>query len=85
MRILEKHGYGKHGEFVGLDVKALRTQKAESATRHLSNSREIFLGLVDIVRSLDENHIDSLIQKRDYEALEFLIIQSLMGGRLAME
>lgn len=85
VRILEKHGYGKHGEFVGLDVKALRTQKAESATRHLSNSREIFLGLVDIVRALDENHIDSHIQNRDYEALEFLIIQSLMGGRLAME
>ena len=66
-------------------VQPLRTQKAASATRHLSNSREIFLGLVEIVRLLDESHIDSLIEKRDYEALEFLIIQSLMGARLASE
>ena len=46
VRILEKHNYGKHGEMVGLDVKAMRSQKAEVATKHLSNSREIFLTIV---------------------------------------
>ena len=78
VRLLEKYGYGKKGEFVGLDVKALRTQKAECATRHLSNSREIFLRLVDIVRGLDQARIDALIQERDYEAMEMLIMKSLM-------
>ncbi|MBI5010673.1 MAG: TIM barrel protein, partial [Bacteroidia bacterium] len=45
VRILDKHNYGKNGEMVGLDVKAMRTQKDNVATRHLSNSREIFLRL----------------------------------------
>jgi xylose isomerase len=27
VRILDKNDYGKHGEWIGLDVKAMRTQK----------------------------------------------------------
>lgn len=79
VRLLEKYGYGKKGEFVGLDVKAMRTQKIESSTRHLANSREMFLRLVDIVRGLNQKQIDALIQERDYEALEMLIMKSLMA------
>lgn len=26
VRVLEENGYGKNGEFIGLDVKAMRTQ-----------------------------------------------------------
>src|SRR5204862_2375972 len=33
VRVLELGGYSKLGHFVGLDVKAMRTQKAESATK----------------------------------------------------
>ena len=80
VRILEKHNYGQHGEFVGLDVKAMRTQKQDAATQHLSNSRSIFLRLVKLVRSLDETQMDRLIAERDYEALEMLIINHLLGG-----
>ena len=58
VRILDKYDYGKRGEFVGLDVKAMRTQKQDVATKHLSNSRTIFLRLVDLVRSLDERKVD---------------------------
>ena len=80
VRILEKHNYGQRGEFVGLDVKAMRTQKQDAATQHLSNSRSIFLKLVALVRSLDETRMDQLIAERDYEALEMLIINHLLGG-----
>ena len=52
VRILDKHDYGKNGEWVGLDVKAMRTQKDAVATKHLSNSKEIFLKLLEISRSL---------------------------------
>ena len=38
-------------ERFGLDVKAMRTQKAEEATLHLQNSREVFLLLVEKVRT----------------------------------
>ncbi|MBE0538064.1 MAG: TIM barrel protein [Phycisphaerae bacterium] len=79
VRMLEQYDYGKKGEFVGLDVKAMRTQKAEAATKHLSNSRLIFLHLVELVRSLDKAQIDNLISQRDYEELEMLIVNHLMG------
>ncbi len=79
VRILDKYDYGDRGEFVGLDVKAMRTQKQEAATKHLSNSRAIFLNLVDLVRSLDEAKVEALIAERDYEELDLLIINHLMG------
>lgn len=79
VRILDKYDYGKKGEFVGLDVKAMRSQKAEAATKHLSNSRTIFLKLLDVVRSLDNKKIEKLIAARDYEELDMLIVSRLMG------
>jgi len=79
VRILDQYDYGKRGEFVGLDVKAMRTQKQEVATKHLSNSKEIFLRLVELVRSLDKSKVDELIGQRDYEELDMLIMNHLMG------
>jgi len=79
--VLDRNGFGSNGEFVGLDVKAMRTQKAEQATKHLANSREIFLALLDVVRALDTQHIDTLIAERNYEVLEMEIIRTLMGRK----
>jgi xylose isomerase len=79
VRILDEHDYGKDGQFVGLDVKAMRTQKQEVATKHLSNSRTIFLRMVELVRSLDKSKVEKLVQQRDYEELDMLIIDHLMG------
>jgi xylose isomerase len=79
VRILDQYDYGKGGEFVGLDVKAMRTQKQEVSTKHLSNSRKIFLHLVELVRSLDKDKVEELINERDYEELDMLIINHLMG------
>lgn len=77
--VLDRNGYGNNGEFVGLDVKAMRTQKAEVATQHLSNSREIFLALLEVVRGLDTARIEALIAGRNYELLEIEIIRALLG------
>lgn len=79
VRILDQHDYGKNGEWVGLDVKAMRSQKFEHSTMHLSNSRTIFLRLLEISRSLDEKKMASLIDDRNYEALDLYIIQRLIG------
>ena len=79
VRILDEYDFGKNGEFVGLDVKAMRTQRTDVATKHLTNSRQIFLNLLELARSLDKNKIDQLITQRDYEELEMLIINHLMG------
>ena len=79
VRVLELAGYAKTGRFVGLDVKAMRTQKPEVATRHLSNSRRIFLALVEKVRTFDKKIEQQCIQNRDYEALDLAIMEHLMG------
>ncbi|MHC4693604.1 MAG: TIM barrel protein [Planctomycetota bacterium] len=79
VRILDEHDYGKDGQFVGLDVKAMRTQKQEVSTKHLSNSRTIFLRMVELARSLDKSKVDDLVRQRDYEELDMLIIDHLMG------
>jgi len=64
---------------VGLDVKAMRTQPAELATKHLRNSMLVFLRLVEIVRSIDREQIQELIRTRDYEELDWLLLTKLMG------
>ncbi len=79
VRILDKHDFGQNGEWVGLDVKAMRTQRAEVATKHLSNSRTIFLKLLEISRSLDDKKIEALVSQRDYEELDLMIMTALLG------
>jgi xylose isomerase len=79
VRILDKYDYGKKGEWVGLDVKAMRSQKFEVSTMHLQNSREIFLRLLDISRSIDDNAVNDFISDRNYEGLDMYIIKKLIG------
>lgn len=79
--VLEQAGYGKNGEWVGLDVKAMRTQPHEIAYRHLENSKEIFFQLVEVARKVDPQEVQALRDSRDYEGLELLIVKHLMGLR----
>ena len=62
--------FAASGGFVGFDVKAQRTQAAESATAHLATSKAVFLQLVEKVRSFPEQTAAECIAARDYEALE---------------
>jgi len=79
VRILEQADYAATKRFVGLDVKAMRTQQGECVTDHLINSKKIFLALVDKVRSFDKNLEKQLIEARDYEGLELAVMMHLMG------
>ena len=79
VRILDRHDYGVKGECVGLDVKAIRTQKDDVATKHLRNSRDVFLRLLEVSRNLDEAQVSQLIEQRDYEELDMLIVSALLG------
>jgi xylose isomerase len=79
--VLVRHGYGKHGEVVGLDVKAMRTQPADKAFLHLKHSKEIFLELVDLAHRIDRKAWQAYVDARDYEGLERFIIRNLMGNR----
>jgi len=79
VRVLEENGYGRRGEFVGLDVKVMRTQKQSGSTAHLSNSRATFLHLVEKVRTWDKELERQLVEARDYEALDAQVLRHLMG------
>ena len=79
VRILDAYDYGSNGEWVGLDVKAMRTQKDSAATRHLSNSREVFLKLLELSRTLDTATVNELTAQRDYEALDMVILDTLLA------
>jgi len=81
VRILDRHDYGADGAWVGLDVKAMRSQKPEVATKHLSNSRDVFLALLEVSRSLDDAALESAIAERDYEELDRMIIHALLGRK----
>jgi xylose isomerase len=74
--VLERGGFDG---CVGLDVKAMRTTRAADQTRHLANSRAVFLRLLEVVRSVDAPTVERLRAQRDYEALEMYILDKLMG------
>ena len=67
---------------VGLDVKVMRSQKREVSTKHLTHSREMFLWLLEKVRTLDTTAEAQLVNARDYEALDRLIMRHLLTGTL---
>jgi xylose isomerase len=77
VRVLDEHNYADNG-LVGMDVKALRTQPADLATKHLRNSLDLFLRLVGLVRSLDRPMVSELIAAQDYEELDWLILNHLL-------
>lgn len=80
VRVLDENRYWETG-MVGLDVKAIRTQPADVATKHLRNSLHTFLHLVALSRSLDRQRIQELIAARDYEELDWLILTHLTGRK----
>lgn len=79
VRVLEENDYGKNGEFVGLDVKAMRTQKKSVSMKHLGNSRQTFLWLLEKVRTFDQKLQSELIKLRDYEELDRYVTAHLLG------
>ena len=80
VRILDQHGFGNNGEWVGLDVKVMRTQKSGVDMKHLEYSRKIFMRLLEISRSLDDSKIEQLTAERDYEELNYYILDAMLKG-----
>ena len=76
VRVMDENRFWEVG-MVGLDVKAIRTQPADLATKHLRNSLWVFLRLVELSRSLDRRAVDELIAAQDYEELDWLILSHL--------
>src|SRR5690348_10574826 len=74
--VLERGGYDG---CIGLDVKAMRTTKQADHTKHLVNSRQMFLRLLEVARTLDADRVEAFRSERDYEGLERYVLKKLMG------
>ena len=75
--VLDKNRFWEVGT-IGMDVKAIRTQPADIAVKHLRNSIQLFLRMVELSRSLDRQAVNNLIAARDYEELDWLIMNHLI-------
>ena len=78
--VLDNHGYGDRGEFIGLDVKAIRTQRGYPVVEHLKNSREMFFHLLEKVRTYDRKRVEHYRKNRDYEGLDLYTMKHLLGA-----
>jgi xylose isomerase len=79
VRALERNQYGRRGEFVAFDVHPFRATKVEHTLDHLVNSRRTFLRLVEKARAFDESTAQKLVADRNYQALDQLVIEHLLG------
>lgn len=79
VRVLMENNYGSHGEYVGLDVKAMRTTRDEDSYKHLENSLKIFKALEAKAEKFDYKFRDECVKNRDFEALEMYVMNLIMG------
>jgi len=79
VKLLAENHYGENGEYVGLDVKAMRTTTDEDSYRHLENSLKIFKALEEKAARFDYNFQKKCVETRDFEGLEMYVMNLLMG------
>lgn len=80
IKVLMESDFGKNGEYIGLDVKVMRTEKQEGSYKHLENSLKIAKMLEEKVEKFDYAFQKKCVEERDYEALEMYVCELLMKG-----
>jgi xylose isomerase len=80
VKVLVENNYGSKGEYIGLDVKAMRTQKLEHSYQHLENSLKIAKMLEAKAKKFDYAFQKKCVEERDYEALEMYVLELIMQG-----
>ena len=80
MKVLMENGFGNNGEYIGLDVKAMRTEKQSGSYKHLENSLKIAKMLEEKVNKFDYDFQKKCVADRDYESLEMYVMELLMKG-----
>ena len=79
IKTLMENGYGNNGEYIGLDVKAMRTEKQAGSYQHLINSLKIAKILEAKAEKFDYAYQKKCVENRDYEALEMYVMELLTG------
>lgn len=79
IKTLIENNYGKNGEYIGLDVKVMRTERQQGSYRHLENSLKIAKALEAKAEKYDYAYAKKCVENRDYESLELYVMELLMG------
>ncbi|MCC3868769.1 TIM barrel protein [Terrisporobacter mayombei] len=79
IKVLMENNYGSNGEYIGLDVKAMRTTKNEDRYKHLENSLKITKALEEKASRFDYDFQRKCVENRDFEGLEMYVMNLLMG------
>jgi len=79
IKVLCDNNYGAGGQYIGLDVKAMRSSADAYGFKHLENSLKVVKLMEDKVDKLDQGKIDSFVAADDYEGLEMYILELLLG------
>lgn len=77
IKVLCDNNYGANGEYVGLDVKCMRTQKAGEDYQHIINSMKMVELLEEKVAKFDNDYKEKCIAERNYEKLELYVLELL--------
>ena len=81
VKVLMENNFGSNGEYIGLDVKVMRTQSLEESYQHLENSLKIFKALEKKAERFDYEYQAKCVAERDYEKLELYVMELLMGEK----
>jgi len=81
VKVLKEHNFCAGGEYIGLDVKAIRTQKTDVSFTHLENSLKITKMLEEKLNRYDYAFEKKCREERNYEALEMYVMELLMGTK----
>ena len=79
IKVLIENNYGANGEYIGLDVKAMRTTSDADGYKHLENSLAIAKALEAKAARFDYDFQKKCVETRDFEGLEMYVLNLLMG------
>ncbi len=80
IKILVENNYGSRGEYVGLDVKIMRTQREDDRYRHIINSIRTVELLEEKIKKFNYDFQAKCVAERNYEALEGYVTELLLKG-----
>ena len=79
IKVLKENGFCDNGEYIGLDVKCMRTQSTEESFEHLKTSLKVAKALEAKVERYDYAYAEKCINERNYEKLEMYVLELIMG------
>ncbi len=79
IKVLKENNFCENGEYIGLDVKCMRTQSTAESYEHLRTSLKVAKALEEKVNRYDYAFAEKCIAERNYEKLEMYVLELIMG------